>query len=107
MCKTFKEWMTKSFSNDEFRDMVKHGVSGGFSGLIYYTETTALYQKYKEDIWEKLSDDAENYGESILKMIAIFSGAKNVCCAAHFENLLVWYAAEKLVHELIAEHREG
>lgn len=100
MCKTFEEWMTEEFSHNELADMVNHGVSGGFSGLIYYSETTELYQKYKEDIWDMLYDDAESYGETILGFIAQFLGAKNVGGADQFENLLVWYAAEKVAYEL-------
>lgn len=101
MCKTFKEWMTEQFSREELIDMVNHGVSNGFSGLIYYSETTALYHKYKDEIWDMLYDDAESYGETILGFIAQFSGAKNVGGVDQFENLLVWYAAEKIAGNLI------
>jgi len=107
MCKTFKEWMTEGFSHNELADMVNHGVSGGFGGLIYYSETTQLYQQYKEEIWDMLYLDAESFGETILQMIANFSGAKNVGSSDQLENLLVWYAAEKIAYDLTeGEYRE-
>jgi len=93
--------MAEQFSCDELTDMVNHGVSSGFSGLIYYSETTALYQQYKDEIWDMLYSEAESYGDTILGLIAQFSGAKNVGGADQFENLLVWFAAEKTAHELV------
>jgi len=92
--------MIESFSHDELADMVNHGVSGGYCGLIYYSETTQLYQQYKDEIWDMLYDDAESQGGTILEMIAQFSGSKNVGSSDQFENLLVWYAAEKIAYEL-------
>lgn len=97
MSTNFKSWMINQFSHNKMADMVNHGVSGGsFSGLYYYSETTELYQKYKDDIWELLSDEAEAYGYSVLEMISQFMRAKEIDDASQFENLLVWYAAERV-----------
>ena len=104
MCKNFKKWLTKRFARNELPDTVDCSVSddvrGFIRGLIKYSETTQLYRKYKDEIWEMLSDDAENLGESVLKMIAHFPSAKGVNNADQFERLLVWYAAEKIAYEL-------
>jgi len=99
--KTFKKWMLNNFEKSELSDMVKHGVASGFSGLIYYSETTALYRRYQEQIWEMLYEDADNQGVNILQLIGSFNGAAEVGGHEQFENLLVWYAAEKIAWDII------
>lgn len=97
--KTFKGWMSKNFNKDELHDLANHGAVCGFSGLIYYTQTNALYQKFHDEIWEMVREDAEGQGLDPLKLISEFGGAKNVVDKATFDNLLVWYAAEKIAYE--------
>ena len=101
---TFENWMLDQFDNDTLSDLARHGAQNGFSGLIYYSETTALYRKYKDDIWEMLYDDAESHGVTILEMISGFGEAKNVANADQLENLLVWYAAEKVAWQTTEEN---
>jgi hypothetical protein len=98
---SFKSWMKRKFDRGQLKDMVSYGVRGGFPHLTYYSDTTALYRKYHEDIWEMLSDDANNMGhQHPLELIATFGGAANVVNCMTFENLLVWYAAERVASEL-------
>lgn len=98
--KTFKEWMLHQFEHNELADLCNHGAQGGFSGLIYYHETTALYNQYHEDIWEMLYDDAESLGIHCLELVATFGGARDVHSDAQYKNLLIWYAAEKIADEV-------
>lgn len=93
---TFVNWMKNQFSVSELKDTSQYGCVGGFSGLIYYSETCKLYRKYEDEIWEMLAEDAENSGQTILEYISNFNGAKNVGTAYTFENLLTWYAAERI-----------
>jgi hypothetical protein len=81
-------------------DMVNHGVSGGFSGLIYYSDTTALYQIYKGDIWDMIYDDACANGMSVFELIGHSNLAKNASTIDQVENFMVWYAAEKVAMDL-------
>jgi hypothetical protein len=101
---TFENWMLDQFDNDTLSDLARYGAQNGFSGLIYYSETTTLYRKYKDDIWEMLYDDAESHGVTILEMISNFGGAKNVANAGQLENLLVWYAAERVAWQTTEEN---
>lgn len=103
---TFRQWMRENFDDDELCDMVEHGCSGGFSGLVYYTDTQALYNQFSAEIWEMLCDDAQNMGMEPLELIASFNGAKNVYLDMHFENLLVWYAAETIARQLTENDEE-
>ena len=98
---SFKHWMKSNFTKDQMSDMVNHGVNCGYPGLTYYNQTAALYRKYHDDIWEMLNDDAENMGlKHPLELIATFSWAENVVDNMRFENLMVWYAAEKVAYEV-------
>jgi hypothetical protein len=101
MCKTFKKWVTDEYDWNTLADIANHGCVSGFSGLIYYSDTTKLYAEHKEDIWEMLDDDAESFGcASIPELIGTFNGAKHVSDDVTFENLLVWYAVEKVAWEV-------
>lgn len=98
---TFKEWMLSNFSRDELADMCRHGANVGWHGLIYYSETTKLYQQYKDEIWEMLYEDAESFGMSPIELINNFQTAKSVTNADQFENLLIWYGAEKIAYDTV------
>lgn len=106
MYKTFKEWMINQFEPEELADIVRHGVSGGFGGLTYCRETAELYQEYKGEIWDMLLRDAESYGENVFQMISQFNLARSIGGVAQVENLLVWYAAERIAYELTQEDRD-
>jgi len=93
--RTFKQWMDANLK-DYYKDIVGHGCIAGFPGLTYYTDTAKLYEKFKDDIFSMLDDDAENQGVTIPELIASFNGAKDVFDSGTLENLLVWYAAEEI-----------
>lgn len=44
-------------------DITNHGINGGFSGFIYYTETVKFAKKHKTVILETLADLARDLGE--------------------------------------------
>jgi hypothetical protein len=81
-------------------DIATHGCSGGVSGLTYYTETIAFYDKHKKEIWDMLYDMSEDQGFSIPFLISDFNGARNVSDEDTFKNLLVWWAVETKAREI-------
>lgn len=103
---SFKDAILANFGDEEeqeatLRDIAAHGCSAGFPGLIYYTDTMALYDEHNDEIWGWLFEDAESLGrESVLELIAWLGGAELVTCDTTFKNLLVWYAAERVANEL-------
>ncbi len=102
---TFKEWLLHQFTEDELSDICNHGAQNSFGGLIYYTETTALYDRYCNDIWDMLYEDCNQFGlTSCLELISSFNGAKEVNTEEQFKNLLVWYATERVVFEITQAH---
>jgi hypothetical protein len=98
--KTFKAWMLANLDESQIRDIAQHGADSGWPGLTYYTDTCKLYNRFKEEIWEMLLEDAENLGQNVFEVIASFGGAKSVGSAEQFENLMTWYAAERIAQDL-------
>ena len=98
---TFKDWMKNQFTHNELADLCNHGAVNGFGGLIYYHETTALYEQYRDDIWAMLEEDREEFGmQTCSELIASFNGAKDVASDEQYKNLLVWYLAERIAFEI-------
>lgn len=99
----FKAWVKKQFDRDELSDIINYGCDGGFNGITYYTETTALYNKFTDEIWDMLGEDAEDQGMTIPELISSFNGAKDVCSGVGHNNLLVWYAVERTAREFMPD----
>ena len=101
---TFKEWMKRQFQEGELEDICKHGVDGGFSGLIYYGEVCKLYDEYEKEIWTLAADMADEMGhKSVAEFVGTFNRADMASDPDQFKNLLVWFAAEEYARELTDE----
>ena len=92
------DWILDTQERSTIEDVTRHGCSGGtISELIYYADTSAFYEKYKEEIWRRLSDMADDLGcDSILHLIVTFNGSKEVGSELQLRNLLAWWAAEEV-----------
>ena len=92
------DWLLDTQERDIIRNTAEHGCSGGIiSELIYYADTSAFYNKYKDEIWRRLGDMADDLGEdSIPHLIASFNGTKGVRSPLQLKNLLAWWAAEEV-----------
>ena len=92
------DWLLETQEKSTIEDVTRHGCSGGtISELLYYADTSAFYEKYKEEIWRRLSDMADDLGcDSILHLIVTFNGAKEVGSHLQLKNLLAWWAAEEV-----------
>lgn len=98
---TFEQWLRNQYIHDELADIANHGAQSGFTGLIYYDETSDLYDHYSDEIWQMIEKDREDFGmKTCLELITSFNGAKDVANDAQFKNLLVWYAAERIAFKL-------
>ncbi len=100
----FKKWMIKEFEEDELKDMVTHGVGGGFSGLTYYSETVRLFEKYQDEIFEKLSDTTREQGyDNIYELLATFNKTHMPWNYTQFANQLVWFMAGETAGEILSD----
>ena len=50
----------EEFELDQLRDIVNHGMSGGVSGFIYYTDINIKYVQFKEEIISYLDEYCED-----------------------------------------------
>src|SRR5690606_26990180 len=74
--KTFKNWMKANFTKGELRELAQHGAEAGWHGLTYYSETTKLYRRFADEIWEALIEDAREHGyQNVFEFIATFRRA--------------------------------
>lgn len=88
------DYIIQNFDKDDIRTLAEHGASGGVSGLIYYSETSKLYDIFKDDIWNIIEDDLCGSDKTPLEYIAELNGSEHVITDTSMRNLLVWYAFE-------------
>jgi hypothetical protein len=105
---SIKEWILNNLEEGQIADVILEGCQSGIvSELIYYSDTCAFYEKYKEEIWDRLSDMADDMGEpSILHLIVTFNGSKEVGSEMQLHNLLAWWACEDVCREIIADKED-
>lgn len=95
-------------------DVAKHGIDGGFSGFIYYSETHEFARKNRAIIVELLEETAEQLGEDVINMVANFGVFRNSPMNADdkkdlykylgggrpqqgaITNVMAWFAAEEV-----------
>ena len=105
---SIKDWILNNLDEGQIAEVVLHGCAGGVvSELIYYADSCAFYEKYKEEIWQRLWDSWSDFGgDSVLHFIATFNGADDVGSDDQFRNLLAWWACEDVCREVIAEKED-
>ena len=75
----FEDYLQNTLDADQIRDIANHGMSGGVSGFIYYSELKELWNEYSIDIEDylfnldyslkDLVDDCDGIDQLITKMI--------------------------------------
>ena len=83
---------------------VSHGCSSGtVSGLVYYSETTAFFQKFKKEIIELAKETADSMGETVGAFLSSLHGWDDddpFCQEVYNKNTLAWFAYEEIAWEL-------
>ena len=104
-----------------WEDILNHGVSGGFGGFIYYSDTNAFAKRHIRLIREMAKHQADEFGVGMLEMIQGFNclmtreRKKPYCYDYSIDyigetvlgngddvqilNALAWYAAEETCHQ--------
>lgn len=93
---TFKEWFNNQYDDQEKADIAEYGCCNGFSGLIYYSETNALYDQYAEELHSMVDDYCLDAGMELPDAILSSFGA-----LTNFKNNMVWLCAEILAQEFV------
>lgn len=100
---------------EQFEDIVNHGIDGGFSGFIYYSDTVSFFKRNKDEIVELVKEMADDFGQSPIELVKSFNclGKKEDWEAEIAEclygrisadnltvpNALAWFAAEEAARE--------
>ena len=96
----FVRFMSETYAADELQDIATHGCESGCAGgMIYYSETIALFDKYRDELFEIMDDYACETG-----IIGLPDYVKQYSATfTSFANAVVWAAAEIVANELINE----
>ena len=102
-----------------FNDVVRNGADGGFSGFIYYYDTTAFFKRNRRAILAHLDAICYDLGEDRITTLkafgclkhltsdeiarGLYEGAKSEEVTA-VTNALAWFALEEVCHD--EERRE-
>jgi hypothetical protein len=89
-------------------DITRHGISGGFHGFIYYTDTLRFAHAHRKVILEMASQQSKELGFGLVEMIKGFRCMDGATEAEIVEGLagntdqtqvpngLAWYAGEEV-----------
>lgn len=98
-----ERWSDYSDKTNIFKDVLYHGcVSGMVSELIWYSQTTAFYKKYRTEINELLKELMD--GTGLYSMKELFG--KNwddedpLIIDTHNQNLLAWFGFEETLRNI-------
>lgn len=101
----FVQFMADTYDNDELRDISTHGcVRGCAGGMIYYSETIALFDKYRDELFEIMADFQDEMGEP--ETFPEYT-MKNGSTFSTFANSVVWFCAEVVAYELTQNLETG
>ena len=113
----YKNLINNVISNirlDSVSDVIKYGISGGFSGFITFTDTHAFAMKHRKAIKNLLQESADDQGIDIPEMVSYFGIFKNSkmdsedkqelynylgtgkCEIGPITNIMAWFAAEEV-----------
>lgn len=90
----FKQWLIDNYEHNQLADIANHGCQGGVCGMIYYTETEALYKRFAEDLHSVVAEYHDATGlnpEYVTEELGDY---------VRFANAIVWFAAEWLAQEI-------
>ena len=100
---TFIDFL-KQYDQEDLVTMSEHGCEGGINDMIYYQDTTAIYNHYCEDLHDLLAlhfQPCHDYNEFPEYIISQLGNAST------FKNAVVWLCAEITAGDILAdEERE-
>jgi len=89
----FVQFMADTYEAEELQDIAHHGCASGCAGgMIYYSETIALFDKYRDDLFEIMENWQDETGET--PRIPLGDGF------TQFANAVVWTCAEIVAYEM-------
>ena len=94
----FKQFMADTYDNDDLQAIAEYGcASAAPHKMIYYSETSALYDLHCDELHEVIGEWVDEIG-FIPEYIA-----ENIGCASQFKNSIVWAVAEYYANDMLAD----
>lgn len=91
----FNKWFKKNMK-DYAKDIANHGADAGYPHISYTSDCVKLYNKFEEEIYEALNQDAEEFGyDSVDAFVSTFRRKDMLATPDQRKNLLVWYMVER------------
>ena len=97
---------------EQVNDVYNHGITGGFSGFIYYVDTVDFYKRNKKDILMFSMGESEEIDTDMIEMFSGFGCMKDLDISKReieeavifgkgemveqILNCLAWYIAESV-----------
>lgn len=100
---SFKAWFIENLG-DCASDIAGHGADFGWPYITYTKDCVELYDKFRDEIWKMLNEDADSFGhKNPMEFVVTFNRIDMADSEDGLKNLLVWYACERVAHELEGE----
>lgn len=98
---TFRDWVKENLG-DYLGDIAAHGADAGYPYITYTADTVQLYDRFEQDIYDALNEDAEEFGyDNPEALIATFNRSDMLEWPEGRKNLLVWYFVERVANEAV------
>ena len=105
---------------DNLEDIARHGVDGGFSGFVYYSDTCAFWKRHRAAIADLVRDMSSDFGQDSVAFVAGFGcleddaetresigrclyGGRTTDEDTQVQNALAWFAAEEVARLICDE----
>ena len=97
------EWHDYDDKTNIFKDVLHYGcVSGMVSQLVWYSQTTAFYKKYRDEINSLLSECMQSMG--CYSFTDVFGDKFDIedplITETHNQNLLAWFGFEETLRSI-------
>lgn len=97
------EWHDYDDKTNIFKDVLYHGCQSGVVGaLIWYSQTTAFYKKYRNEINELLKELMDSTGLYSMKELfgKNWDDEDPLILDTHNQNLLAWFGFEETLRNV-------
>lgn len=98
MQNTFKQYMAGTYTHNELAEIAHHGCeSGCATTMIYYSDTEKLFDQYRDDLFEIMSNWMDETGQDSTGLPDYVT--KRTGTFRLFANAVVWFCAEVVAWE--------
>lgn len=100
-------WEDYDTKSDIFLDILTLGCKSGIvPSLIYYSDTSAFYEKHKSAIGDMLYEEMVNTGLSIDKLFANWEAFDPLALLPYNRNILAWFGFEEMTRRIANQFEE-